>query len=312
MAIDVFRLGHSTGGKVVLDTNPFYPVRDISGSYSWTEGSGLTIDALMTAGEVTTARTPVTQNMADIGGINNHSSRVKVLLSDGVAVNNGSISFDCDKSNTSGFLDWVFNKRKASFSVYIGTENFSYVRIPSCRWNSITASTGEGSILSISISFVSNYEFDYVNLSSASTVFGDNMQKYVGLIPYWQTGVISESLNVLNTTSWELSVSQSLTPQYLNDRDFDMPAYFRTGPWDFNMNVQMLSQTADYKKIYLGVNNALQPLIFTLDEAIRTTAGISFGGLDAMGNHQVGMTLVGKYTNYNDNASKQAPFTINF
>ena len=65
MAIDVFRLGYSTGGKVVLDTSPFYPVRYNSGVFTWNEGTGTTIDVLMTAGEVTTARTPVTQKYGE-------------------------------------------------------------------------------------------------------------------------------------------------------------------------------------------------------------------------------------------------------
>jgi hypothetical protein len=310
MAIDVYRLGYSTGGKIAFGTNPFYPLRNSLGEFTWEEGLGdFTLSVLMTAGEFTNSRTPVVQNMASIGEIGDHSSRIKVLLSDGVVINNGSISFDCDKAYIQQFLSWVFLKRKASFTVYIGTENFSYIKIPSCRWSNITASAGEGSILKVTISFMSNYEIDH-GTPPSQTEFTE-IYKNSNLIPYWQTGVLLDT-EILKVASWELSVSQTLTPQYLNIPDFDFPAYFRTGPWDFNMNLQLLTQLSDYNTIYMGVNELLQPLTMTLDEDIRGTASVSFGGIDAMGNYQVGTTLIGKPADYKDSASTQTPFTLNF
>lgn len=306
MAIEVFRLGYSVGGKIVLNTNPFYPIDS-----GWSEGTGdIVLNVLMTAGEIAVSRSPIFQNMASIGAIDDHGSRIKTFLSDGVVSNNGSISFDCDKKYVTSFLSWVFTKRKESFTVYIGTENFSYVKVPSCRWSSISITSAEGSVLKVSISFSSNVLAEEVNRPPEQIEF-EEIYKTSEMIPYWETGFLSDT-DVLNVASWDLSISQNLIPQYLNIPNFDLPAYFRTGHWDFNMNVQMVAQISDYNKIYFGVNDLLSPLVMNLEGGIRTNASISFGGLESMGGYQVSTTLVGKPEDYLDNASTQTPFTLSF
>ena len=62
MAIDSFKLGWNTGGRIVFGTNPFYANKE------WTEGDGeLTLNVLMTAGEVSRTRTPSVEVMSSIG-----------------------------------------------------------------------------------------------------------------------------------------------------------------------------------------------------------------------------------------------------
>ena len=304
MAIGSYRLGHSVGGKLILGTNPYYPNVD------WTEGSGNTqLDVLMTAGEYSTARTSYFQNMAAIGAITDSSSRVKVLLADGVESLTGTMSFDCDKSYITSLLSWILNNRKESFTSYIGTEQFSYVKIPSCRWNSFTLSTGEGSVLNCSLGFMSNVKGELFHPTSTGQF--NEIYKNSDMVPYWHTGII-EGTEVLKTISWEMSVSQNIIPQYLNNEDFDLPAYFRTTIWDFNFTVQMLTELQDYEEVQMAVNSAFNPLIMTLDNYIQTSTSISYGGLDAMGNYQISATLAGVPVNYSDSASEQVPYSVNF
>jgi len=302
MAISAYRLGHSVGGKIILGTNPYYP------NINWEEGSGHTqLDVLMTAGEYSTARTSFFQNMASIGEIDDNSSKIKVLLSDGVEAINGSLSFDCDKKYALSLLNWILTARKESFTVYIGTEQFSYVKIPSCRWNSFTLSCGEGALLTASLSFMTNVKGELEH-PTATGQFNE-IYKTSDLIPYWHTGAL-DGTDPLKTISWEITVSQALTPQYLNNEDFDLPAYFRTGPWDFNLTVQMLTELKEYDKVQLAITESFSPLTMTLDNSIQISSSISYGGIDAMGNYSIAVTLAGVPSSYTDNASEQIPYSL--
>jgi hypothetical protein len=303
MPIDTYKLGWSTGGKLKLGTSPYVP-----GS-NWSEGSGdLTLDVLMTAGEITTSRTPVFQNMASIKGRDNNSSIVKVLLADGVEAVTGSIGFDCNRSYMQSFLSWVFSKRKESFSAYIGTEDFQYLKLTSCTWNSITLTASEGSILNCSIAFASNRE---PTKESPDSQFFESIYKDSKLIPYWQTGALLDN-DVLKVSSWTLTINQAVTPQYLNNKNFDLPAYFRIGAWEFQLDVQTLVSTQDYNKIQIGVEESLNPIIMNLDDSVQLNTSASFGGIDAMGNYQLSLTLAGVPSSYQDSASYSKPFSIDF
>jgi hypothetical protein len=123
MALDKYKLGWSTGGKIVLGTNPYYAGKYTDGSpYSETDGVSdlLTIDALMTAGEVSRSRTPVVEAMASIGAIDDQESRVKVLIADGVQIVNG----DYDLPGYFRIGNWDFQ-----LSVQMLTELKDYDRI---------------------------------------------------------------------------------------------------------------------------------------------------------------------------------------
>jgi len=303
MAIDRFKLGWSTGGKLVLGTNPFIP------NINWLEGTGdVTLDVLMTAGEVSTTRTPILQTMSSIREINDHNSVVKVLLTDGVEAINGSMSFDCNKTYMQSFLEWIFNKRKESFSAYIGTEDFQYLKLTSCMWNTMTLTATEGGLLNCSIGFMSNQR--PIKVSPPSQFFS-KIYKNSNLVPYWQTGALLDS-EILKVVSWTLTINQVLTPQYLNTKDFDFPAYFRASNWEFQLNVQTLVETQEYNKIQIAILDTLSPIIMSLDKSISMNSTASFGGLDAMGNYQLSIELIGKPASYTDNASYQKPFSITF
>ena len=309
MAIDRFKLGWSTGGKLVLGTNPYIP------NVSWSEGLGTTtLDVLMTAGEVSTARTPILQTMASIREIDDSGSVVKVLMADGVEAINGSISFDCNRTYMQSFLEWVFESRKESFTAYIGTEDFQYLKLPSCMWSSIAITASEGSLLSCSISFMSNQKASKV---SPSFQHFTEIYKSSNLIPYWQTGALLDN-DILRVSSWTLTVNQNLTPQYMNTKNFDLPAYFRAANWEFQLSVQTLVDTQEYNKIQIGVLDTLNPIIMSIDNSVEMSSTASFGGLDSMGNYQLSVELIGVPTkhypvsSYLDSASYQKPFSITF
>lgn len=303
MAIDRFKLGWSVGGKLILGTKPFIPNK------TWTEGSGdVSLDVLMTAGEVSRTRTPIIQTMASIREINDSGSVVKVLMTDGVDAINGSMTFDCNKSYMQSLLEWVFEKRKESFSAYIGTEDFSYIKVASCMWNSISLNVSEGTTLNCSMSFMSNQAPEK---KTPSSQFFEEIYKSSNLIPYWQTGALLDN-DVLRVTGWSLSINQNLTPQYLNTKDFDLPAYFRAAQWEFQLNVQTLTKTQEYNKLQIGVIDTLNPIIMNLNESINVSSSVSFGGLDSMGNYQYNIELIGKPTSYTDDASRHTPFSISF
>lgn len=303
MPIDRYKLGWSVGGKLVLGTEPFIP------NTTWDEGTGHSIlDVLMTSGEFTTARTPMVQTMASIREIDDHGSVIKVLLADGVEIINGSLGFDCNRTYMQTFLSWILEKRKESFSAYIGTENFKYLKVPSCTWNSVTFSSGEGSILNASMSFMSNVKPDAINSTTQqfTSIFKDS-----NLIPYWQTGALLDN-DILKVVSWTITINQNVTPQYLNTQDFDLPAYFRVADWEFQINVQTLVSTQEYDKIQIGVMDTLAPILMSFDESIQVNATAGFGGLDEMGHYQLSIELIGKPSSYTDDASYQQPFTITF
>ena len=303
MTIDRFKLGWSTGGKLVLGTNPY--ISDLP----WTEGIGsATIDVLMTGGEISTARTPVLQTMASIKAIDDSSSVVKVLMADGVEAVNGTISFDCNRGYMQSLLGWIFESRKESFSAYIGTEDFQYLKLSSCMWNTITITASEGGLLNCSIGFMSNKKPSKI---SPSSQYFTEIYKNSNLIPYWQTGALLDN-DILRVSSWTLNVNQNLTPQYMNTKDFDLPAYFRVANWDFQLSVQTLVETQEYNKIQIGVVDTLNPIIMSIDNSIEMSSTASFGGLDSMGNYSLSVELIGKPSSYTDNASYQKPFSITF
>jgi len=306
MAIDKYKLGWNTGGKIVFGTNPFYANK------TWDETSGvsdlLSIDVLMTGGEVSRTRTPSVETMASIGEVDSNQSRVKVLLADGVQAISGSISFTCDKHYMQSLLEYIFTKRKRSLSLYIGTENFSYIKVASCNWTSISITCGEGALLACSISVLGNKDFEEIHPTSA---FFNEIFKNSNIIPYWQTGVLKDN-DILKITSWTLTINQAVTPAYLNTADLDLPAYLRIGNWDFLIDAQMLTELKDYNKIQIGVTEALNPIILTATEFVNMNAAISFGGIDAMGSYSLGMELVAIPDSYTDNASISEPFTLTF
>ena len=305
MAIDRFKLGWSVGGKLVLGTNPFIP------NIEWTElpeGSVIVLDVLMTAGEINKSRTPAFQTMASIREIDDHGSVVKILSADGTQSINGSISFDCNRTYMQAFLEFVFEKRKESFTIYIGTEDFQYVKVVSCMWSSISLTAAEGSSLNCSMSFMSNRDFDFV---SPEAQFFNEIHKLSNLIPYWQTGALLDN-EVLRVSSWTLTINQNLTAQYLNTEDFDFPAYFRAAQWEFQLSVQTLTKTQEYNEIQIGVIDTLKPILMGLDESINVNSTVSFGGLDEMGNYQLNIELIGIPVDYTDSASRHTPFTITF
>jgi hypothetical protein len=311
MALDKYKLGWSTGGKIVLGTNPYYAGKYTDGSpYSETDGVSdlLTIDALMTAGEVSRSRTPVVEAMASIGAIDDQESRVKVLIADGVQIVNGSIGFSCDRSYMQSLLEYFFTKRKRSLTLYIGTENFSYVKVPSCKWSSVSITASEGGLLECSISVVSNVDFDEEYPESSQF---DELYKDYDLIPYWQTGALNGT-DILQVTSWSLTINQAVTPAYLNNADYDLPGYFRIGNWDFQLSVQMLTELKDYDRIQIGVTDTLNPIILSAQEYINMNATVSFGGIEAMGGYAVNLELVGIPDSYTDSASTSEPFSLTF
>lgn len=318
MAIDTFKLGWNAGGKIIFGTNPFYANKP------WTETGGatdlLTIDVLMTAGDVSKNRTPSIELMSSIGEIDSNESRVKVLLADGIQAISGNISFTCDKAYMQSLLERLFEKRKESFSVYIGTEEFTYVHLSSCKWNNFSINCSEGVLLNCTVAFVSNRDFEIIKPDEA---FFTPIFKNSNMIPYWQTGVLKDT-DVLKISTWDLSLTQNVTPAYLNTSDLDLPAYLRVGNWEFVMNAQMLvgyeedpvsgniHKMASYNKIQIGVIETLKPIILTAEKSVNMSASVSFGGLDAMGNYTSSLELVGIPDSYTNNASISEPFTLTF
>lgn len=305
MAIDKYKLGWNTGGKIVFGTEPFYANK------TWNENDPtdkLTLDVLMNGGEVSRSRTPSVELMASIGDIDDEKSRVKVLLADGVQIVNGSISFTCDKSYMQSLLEFIFYKRKRSLTLYIGTENFSYIKLASCKWTSISLTCSEGALLECSISVVANRDFEEEH---PDTAFFEEIYKNNQLIPYWQTGALEDN-DVLQVTTWTLTINQTVTPAYLNTEDLDLPAYLRVSNWEFQLNAQMLTKTQDYNKIQIGVTDTLSPIIFTAKDYLNMNTSVSFGGLDAMGNYNVSLELIAVPDGYDDSALTNEIFTLTF
>jgi hypothetical protein len=205
-------------------------------------------------------------------------------------------------------LEWIFTKRKRSFSAYVGTEDFSYVKLTSCKWNSISLTCSEGDLLQGSISFVSNRDFEIFQPTSA---FFNTIFKNSNIVPYWQTGALKDN-DVLRVVSWELGIAQNITPAYLNTEDFDLPAYFRIANWEFTISAQMLAGLNDYNKIQIGITDTLNPIILSAQSSINMSAAVSFGGIDAMGNYTYALELVGIPDSYDDSASTDEPFVLSF
>lgn len=271
------------------------------------------VEVLATAGDVTRTRTPVYQQMADVGYLEQNITswdddddeinrgRTKVLVADGVLVHEGSVSFDCDNETLPTLLDWFLERRKRRFSVTLGTQELEYVKLTDCHWSQLTLNGGAQGLVNGSVSFVSNTDelerktWNPSVVNSNERVFNPLHERT--LVPYWQTGNN-------DVVSWSFGVQQAVLARFTNTRS-EFPRYFRVGPWEITIQVETLVRYHDPTSPGANELRLCLQRLFKPVRGFRLTEGVTRGGVNEPARYTYSQVLHGEPEDYTDDASKQ-------
>lgn len=196
---------------------------------------------LMTGGNYTRTMTVPTQRTFSTP----FSSEKRGVIRSGMGVYAyaGSLSFDLTNSVSSMILSQGFFTRN-SFLDLILCDGEGRITLPGCVWNSLSISANPNALVTCSLGFLScnGYRHDII-VDDAPT--GDMDLGSPELAPYWKYG--GEGMQ-----GFSLNISRSVTPMYLNQRNWIGPSYLRVGHMNVSFSVTCWQKWFDHREIVLG------------------------------------------------------------
>lgn len=244
-----FHLGYNSGVAWIDDAGTSYLYYDTEKTVDKLPGSSLSVlSASIT--KTQTISTVASHYLPLDGG------KQSLIKMQGTLISfQGNVNFQLTQSALSIFLKDSFFKRNSLFKFYIGDSQKKYV-LYNCVWTSITINGEPGSMVNVSISFVSNngYHNDFIIPESQSQLSPFAITDYV---PYWKTGGA-------DMVKFQLSFNRSVQPIYLNNSK-NTPTYFRVGRMDVSANCTYFKDATSFLQpntsesssltIYIGGKN---------------------------------------------------------
>lgn len=179
----------------------------------------------------------------------NDEVRSPIRTGYGVWAYNGSLSFDF----SAPMRDLIFTKKQEffqrnSFLDITLCDGEGMIEIPGAVWNSFSISASENQLVNGSLGFASCNGY-VPDIQVTKNIPG--RRNYVDLPelqPYWQYGRDG-------VTAFTLNISRSVTPIYLNEKDWAGPAYLRVGMLDVSADVTCWEEWQLYHKFSLGTKS---------------------------------------------------------
>lgn len=215
-------------------------------------------------------------------------NRTKVKMGDGVYSYSGNLSFDMSLDAVENLISNSFLVRNNEFDVLIGDGHKGY-SISKCKFDSVSFSASVGALFTGTVSFQSTDDFTK-NMGGPAKkyMFDDELSNQ--LVKYWHTGAVG-------VESFTVSISQSITPVYLNVDDQD-PQYLRAGLWDLTFEISAWDDWYEHQTLKLGKRR------INILTGESTAWNYNYGGQNETGSHSH------TYTAYAINNSDREFFTI--
>ena len=171
----------------------------------------------------------------------------KIRTGVGVYSFSGQISFELSDTLRDVIFDSTlkFFARNAFLDLEL-CDGEGKISIPGAVWNSFDLRGSVGGIINGSISFMScnSYNED-ITVTDFNGEENPIDEESLNLEPYWQYG--GEGIQ-----DFQLSLSRSVTPVYLNEKKWIGPSYLRVGLMDASLSVTCWEKWFDHSSIVLG------------------------------------------------------------
>lgn len=232
------------------------------------------VPVLFTSASINNEVSPGFITMADINRDN--VSRTKILYSDGTKGSSGSISFDMSSQSMTLFSLSRLLRRNYTFNVsfFDGEKGYS---LNNCYVTNLSLSGSVGSLISGSLSFVSNEE-------KQSYSGGTDIRNTQIPLGYWYSG--SGSISIID---WSFSFTQDAQIVYLNQRnqsDKIRGKYIKCGLLDYGLEITTYEQATTNNNIVIASSS------FTIT-GITTSEEFSFNGQTDLGTYKYSFTSAG-------------------
>lgn len=232
-------------------------------------GGGAKIDGtnvLITGGSLSSSMTVplITALKSPIGASNVYN----VVTGSALYTFTGSVNFDFTIPAVNGFITNTFLKRNHEFNINI-SDGHKHYKMEKCKWSSFSVNASPGSLVSGSISFTAtNGTYTVLQDGVAPDyIFNDSNP----LLSYWYTGETE-------VESFTLSLSQSLTPVFLNGNQTNA-CYIRAGVLDASLQVSSWESWLTHTSIKIASKTV------AFSKNYMESKGFSYGGATATGTH---------------------------
>lgn len=234
-------------GKYINNFNKIYTIQDFS-------EEGWTMLSLTNAVYTRKLNIPKTSSfyLPYSNSISSSDAKSQIRLGFGVYDFNGSITFELTDKIIETIWKQSFFSRKGLFHLVLN-DGMNKLTIPNCAWSNITLDATPHSILSMSISFLSdNGKSNALIITDVqSKSNSDSFSESDDLVRYWETGV--SELGTLE--SFNLSFSRNVTPVYHNN-SFYTPTYLKVGRTDVTASLTCMDYYGDDKFEYDKQSNS--------------------------------------------------------
>lgn len=176
----------------------------------------------------------------------NEKARGRIRTGTGIYAYSGAVNFELSDE----LRDLIFAShggffQRCSFLDIVLCDGQGQIEIPGAVWSSFSLQGDVGGIIQGNISFQSCNRYQHEININAENSPGTKYAVLPELEPYWKYG--GEGLQ-----SFQLSISRTVSPVYLNEKHWIGPSYLRVGLMDASFGVTCWEKWFEHNSIRLG------------------------------------------------------------